>query len=416
MTVQYVRDALPGAGAGGGTAGTPTPTGPGFGPGFGIGFGVEAVGPRLAAPPLAELAAGETTETHGALLYLLGDRAYKRRKPVDLGLFTVTDRRAREALCLAEVALNRRLAPDVYLGVADLRDDTGEIIDHLVVMRRMPASRQLSTLVRRGHRVGPTLRAVARALAVFHQRCETSAAIAAAGERAALAGLWRERLAALAPFRGSQLDAAVVDDIGRLALRYLAGRGELLAERRRAGWIRDGHGDLLAEDIFCLDDGPRILDCVEFDPRGRSGDVLGDVASLAMDLERLGAAEEAADFLEAYREFSGEVHPRSLQHFYVAYRAFDQARAACLHGQGDPDVAERARRLLAVAHRHLRAGRVRLVVVGGLPGTGKTTLASRLAEVGDGWVLLRSDIIRQELVGPDLPDSAPPTPAPAPPS
>jgi len=408
MTVQYVRDALPGAGAGGrhGPAGTPSVTVPGaaLGAGLGLSMGAEAVGPRLAAPSLVELADRETTETHGAVLYLLGDRAYKRRKPVDLGLFPVTDRRAREALCLAEVALNRRLAPDVYLGVADLRDDAGTIVDHLVVMRRLPATRQLSTLVRRGHRVGPMLRAVARALAVFHQRCQTSPQIAATGEPAALAELWRERLAALAPYRGGQLDARVVDDIGRLALRYLDGRGDLLAERTRAGWIRDGHGDLLAEDIFCLADGPRILDCVEFDLRGRCGDVLGDVASLAMDLERLGAPEEAAEFLEAYREFSGEVHPRSLQHFYVAYRAFDQVRTACLHGQDDPDAAERARRLLAVAHRHLRAGRVRLVVVGGLPGTGKTTLASRLAELGDGWVLLRSDIIRAELVGPDPAD------------
>ncbi|WP_256788174.1 AAA family ATPase [Frankia sp. AvcI1] len=460
MTVQYVRDALPGAGAGDSRdAASPSPTGtssagsspPGSSPpgassadtspagisSAGIASaGIAAPGaspagapsaatrpgdtrpggetaptwpgpsagasvpPRLPAPSLAELAATETRETHSAVLYLTADRVYKRKKPVNLGFLDFTDRRTREAVCLAEVALNRRLAPDVYLGVADLRDDSGEVIDHLVVMRRMPTSRRLSTLVRRGHLLGPALRSVARALAVFHQRCETSPLIATAGEQATLEDLWREGMAGIAAYRGTQLDAAVVDDIGRLALRYLAGRAELLAERTRAGWIRDGHGDLLADDIFCLDDGPRILDCIEFDPRLRFGDVLGDVAFLAMDLERLGAPEEAAEFLEAYREFSGEVHPRSLQHFYVAYRAFVRAKVACIRGgQGDPDAAENARRLLAVAHRHLRAGRVRLVVVGGLPGTGKTTLASRLAEVGDGWVLLRSDIIRQELVG-----------------
>ncbi|MCM3886918.1 AAA family ATPase [Frankia sp. R82] len=386
MTVQYVRDTLPGAGAGDSRGSTGTPVPPAAGP------------PRLRAPQLTDLATAEIRETHGAILYLTADRAYKRRKPVGPAAPTGAELREREALCLAEVTLNRRLAPDVYLGVADLFDDAGTLVDHLVVMRRMPASRQLSTLVRRGARLAPLLRPIARALAVFHQRCETSPRIAAAGERSALEALWREGLAGISVFRGSQLDAGVVDDIGRLALRYLAGRGELLAERTRAGWIRDGHGDLLAEDIFCLDDGPRILDCVEFDPLARAGDVLGDVASLAMDLERLGAAEEAADFLEDYREFSGEVHPRSLQHFYVAYRAFTQAKTACVHGQGDPDAAERARRLLAVAHRHLRSGRVRLAVVGGLPGTGKTTLASRLAEVGD-WVLLRSDIIRRELAG-----------------
>ncbi|MCM3923188.1 AAA family ATPase [Frankia sp. AiPs1] len=468
MTVQYVRDALPGAGAGDSrNAGIPSPPGtssagtspPGTAPAGTTSPGSASPGsaspgwaspecaspaasspgsasarttpggttpggesapagpaslagaslpPRLPAPPLAELAAAETRETHSAVLYLTADRVYKRKKPVNLGFLDFSERRTREAVCLAEVALNRRLAPDVYLGVADLRDGSGEVIDHLVVMRRMPTSRRLSTLVRRGHLLGPVLRSVARALAVFHQRCETSPLIASAGERATLEDLWREGMAGIAAYRGTQLDAAVVDDIGRLALRYLAGRAELLAERTRAGWIRDGHGDLLADDIFCLDDGPRILDCIEFDPRLRFGDVLGDVAFLAMDLERLGAPEEAAEFLEAYREFSGEVHPRSLQHFYVAYRAFVRAKVACIRGgQGDPDAAENARRLLAVAHRHLRAGRVRLVVVGGLPGTGKTTLASRLAEVGDGWVLLRSDIIRQELVG-QPPAEAPP--------
>ncbi|WP_261571168.1 AAA family ATPase [Frankia gtarii] len=430
MTVQYVRDALPGAGAGDSrnagaspppgtsSAGTSSPgipsadashqAGAAMAPAGPAPAAAASVPPRLDAPLLAELAACETRETHSAVLYLTADRVYKRKRPVNLGFGDFTERRIREAVCLAEVALNRRLAPDVYLGVADLRDDSGEVIDHLVVMRRMPASRRLSTLVRRGHLLGPALRSVARALAVFHQRCETSPLIATAGERATLEDLWREGMTGIAAYRGTQLDAAVVDDIGRLALRYLAGRAELLAERTRAGWIRDGHGDLLAEDIFCLDDGPRILDCIEFDPRLRFGDVLGDVAFLAMDLERLGAPEEAAEFLEAYREFSGEVHPRSLQHFYVAYRAFVRAKVACVRGgQGDPDAAENARRLLAVAHRHLRAGRVRLVVVGGLPGTGKTTLASRLAEVGDGWVLLRSDIIRQELTG-ELPAETPP--------
>ncbi|MCL9797507.1 hypothetical protein MXD58_024970, partial [Frankia sp. AgKG'84/4] len=326
----------------------------GAAPGAGAHPGASPAPPRLRAPALADLDAGELHETPGAVLYLSAERVYKRRKPVEAS-FTEADREAREALCVAEVTLNRRLAPDVYLGVADLHDDAGALVDHVVVMRRMPASRQLSTLVRRGHRVAPMLRAVARALAVFHQRCESAPWIAALGERGAQQELWRQSLAGISAYRGSQLDAAVVDDIGLLARRYLAGRGELLAERTRAGWIRDGHGDLLAEDIFCLDDGPRILDCVEFDPRLRSGDVLGDVASLAMDLERLGAAEEAAEFLEAYREFSGEVHPASLQHYYVAYRACTQAMLACVHGHGDPDAPERARRLLAVAHRHLRA-------------------------------------------------------------
>ena len=102
------------------------------------------------------------------------------------------------------------------------------------------------------------------------------------------------------------------------------------------GRVVDGHGDLLADDIFCLDDGPRVLDCLEFDDRLRWLDGLDDAAFLAMDLERLGAPDLAARFLDWYAEFAGDPAPASLRHHYVAYRAFVRAKVACLrYDQGD---------------------------------------------------------------------------------
>ncbi|WP_230203325.1 bifunctional aminoglycoside phosphotransferase/ATP-binding protein [Parafrankia discariae] len=342
----------------------------------------------------------ETVETHTAILFLTADRVYKLRKPVDLGFVDLRTRPARLASCENEVRLNRRLAPDVYLGVADIRDEAGHPRDHMVVMRRLPADRRLSELVRGGADLTGELRAIARTMAAFHERCETSPEIARTGGLANLEALWLEAMDAVAPFRGSILDAGTVDEIGRLALRYLAGRGPLLAQRQRAGRIRDGHGDLLADDIYCLGDGPRVLDCINFDRRLRVGDVLADVAFLAMDLERLGAPAAARTFLDAYREFSGETHPASLEHLYIAYRAFVRVRIACIRDhQGDPEAAEEARRLADIALAHLRRGRVRLVLVGGLPGTGKSTLASGLVAARDEWVLLRSDVVRKELAG-----------------
>lgn len=339
-----------------------------------------------------------TRETHSAVLYFVEDRVYKLKKSIDLGFLDFRELAARKAACHAEVELNRRLAPDVYLGVADVCDDDGRVRDHMVVMRRMPAQRQLTRLLLRGVRVDDQLRAIARRIAAFHERCETSEEISRAGDQATLEGLWREGLDGIAPFRGTLLDADLVDDIGRLALRYLAGRGPLLTERRRAGRIRDGHGDLQADDIYCLDDGPRILDCIEFDRRLRIGDVLNDIAFLAMDLERLGAAEDAERLLAWYREFSGETHPPSLEHLYVAYRAFVRAKVTAIrHQQGDSDAGEQARRLAELTHTHLRRARVRLVLVGGLPGTGKSTLSGLLAAAEDGRMLLHSDVVRKEL-------------------
>jgi len=365
--------------------------------------------PRAGGWDVDALPRGEgarTIETHSATLTFVGDLVYKVKKPLDLGFLDFRTREARLAAAEAEVTLNRRLAPDVYLGVAGLRDGEGRLVDHAVVMRRLPERRRLSTLVRRGHPVDDPLRAVARRLAAFHAACETSPQIAAAGSPETLAGLWREGVEGVAPFLGRFLDGRAIAEIDRLSARYLQGRGPLLRERMRAGRVRDGHGDLQADDIFCLPDGPRILDCIEFDQRLRVGDVLGDVAFLAMDLERLGAPEDAERFLGWYRGFSGETHPPSLEHLYIAYRAFVRAKVSCLRaGQGDQDAADLARRLSALTLDHLRRGRVRLVLVGGLPGTGKSTLAGQLAEADDGWVLLRSDVVRKELAG--LPADAP---------
>ncbi|OAA29066.1 hypothetical protein UG55_100455 [Frankia sp. EI5c] len=351
----------------------------------------------------------ETVETATAVVFLTQDRVYKLRKPVDLGFLDLRSRRARLAACEDEVRLNRGLAADTYLGVADIRDESGVLCDHMVVMQRMPAARRLSTLVAASARsagggvdeeLAGELRALAGRIAAFHERCETSPEITRDGGLSALQAQWLEALDRLAPFRGRLLDVAAVDEIGRLALRYLTGRGALLARRARAGRIRGGHGDLRADDIYCLPDGPRVLGSVSADPALRRGDVLGDAASLAMDLERLGAPAAARTFLDAYREAAGDTGPASLEHLYIAHRAVTRAGDACVRAhQGDPDAAGEAGRLVALALRHLRCGRVRLVLVGGLPGTGKSTLSRQLADGGDDWLLLRSDVVRKELVG-----------------
>lgn len=339
----------------------------------------------------------EVLESHISTVVLIGDRAYKLKKPVSFGFLDFSSRVARETACHSEVELNRRLAPDVYLGVADVRAEDGTLCDHLVVMRRMPADRRLATLVREGHPVQDGLRAVARAVAVFHDACETSPQIAGAASPARVRANWEANFREMAPFVGAVLDPADFARVKVLARRYLDGRRALLEERIRRGLVVDGHGDLLAEDIFLLDDGPRILDCIEFDDRLRHGDVLADVTFLAMDLERLGAPELGDRFLDWYVEFSAENHPRSLAEHYTAYRAHVRSKVACLrHAQGQQPAAAEARSLLKIARRHLERGRVRLILVGGLPGTGKSTLAGGLAE-RLGFVLLSTDEMRREI-------------------
>ncbi|HEX9260005.1 MAG TPA: AAA family ATPase, partial [Acidimicrobiales bacterium] len=218
---------------------------------------------------------------------------------------------------------------------------------------------------------------------------------------------WVDNFAELTNF-ASVLDRHVLAAVEMRALAYLDGRCHLLEGRVAHGHIVDGHGDLLTDDIFCLSDGPRILDCLEFDPRLRAGDVLLDLAFLAMDLEHLGRPDLAVALVDTYCELSAEHHPRSLAHHYIAYRALVRAKVSCLRALQAAQSTAPAAAFLDLCARHLHAGAVRLVLVGGLPGTGKTTLAGELGK-RLGWVVLRSDEVRKELAGLDAltPSAAP---------
>lgn len=344
-------------------------------------------------------------ETHVSTLVFVGDRAYKLKKPVRTGFLDFSTRAAREAACRREVDLNRRLAPDVYLGVADVTDPDGAVCDHLVVMRRMPPERRLATLVRAGEPVDAGLRRVVQLVAAFHRDAERGPTIDGAATPEAVLADWEANATELARFAGRFVDDGASARVVALAARYLEGRRPLLEARIAAGHVCDGHGDLLAEDVFLLDDGPRILDCLEFDDRLRHGDVLADIAFLAMDLERVGAPELGEAVLRWYHDATGAGSPTSLADHYVAYRAQVRAKVACLRAAqaeeaGAPagDAVAEARRLLAMAEAHLARARVRLVLVGGAPGTGKTKLATALA-AERGWTMLRSDVVRKELAG-----------------
>jgi uncharacterized protein len=348
----------------------------------------------MASEPYADVA-----ETPSAAVYFAGDRAYKLKKAVNLGFLDFTTLEARAAACVRETELNRRFTPDVYLGVADVRDSSGEICDYLVVMRRMPADRRLSALVQAGAPVDVPLRQIARIVVAAHSRSHRSAKISAEGSADALLGRWRDNISQTAAASGRLLDADAFTEIDGLVCQFLAGRGQLLQDRIAGGRVVDGHGDLLADDIYCLNDGPRILDCLDFDDRLRWLDGLDDAACLVMDLERLGAPDLGRRFADWYSEFAGDVPPACLLHHYVAYRAFVRAKIASLKAsEGAVAAGHDARQLADLTLRHLRSGIVTLVLVGGLPGTGKTTLAN---DVGGnlGWAVLSSDRIRKELAG-----------------
>ncbi|MCP3973204.1 MAG: AAA family ATPase, partial [bacterium] len=337
------------------------------------------------------------TETHISRLWFTPDRAYKLLKPVALGFLDHSTTEARLRAVDREFELNRRLSPDVYLGTADLVED-GQVVDRMLIMRRLPTSRRLSSIVS-GPGGEAALRAAAKEIAAFHAGLDPLLDPVGIGTRDGLRAQWESSFEEISPGVGSVIDAAEFDAVRGMATRFLDYRKHLFDHRREEGHIRDGHGDLTAADIFILDDGPRILDCLAFDDGLRICDVLADIAFLVMDLHRLAGAAAAEQLMSLYDEFTGEVHPASLAHHYVAYRAHIRAKIEVIrHQQGKAEAASAARSYHALTLHHLERSRIRLILMGGGPGSGKTSLSQALADA-TGWALLDTDELRKDLAG-----------------
>ena len=294
-------------------------------------------------------------ETHTGVVVLLGDKAYKAKKPVttDFLDFSTTD--VEQRACEHEVALNRRLAPDSYLGVAHFTGPQGGPAEPVIVMRRYADSTRLASLVKRRSAGRRAPGAIADILARFHSDAARGRAIDAEARSTPSPLRWQENLAELKRYVDTVIPRESLREITRLAKQFIGGRAELFAERITDRRIVDGHADLLADDIFCLPEGPALLDCLEFDDHLRYVDGIDDAAFLAMDLEFLGRKDLGDHFLDEYSRRADDPAPRSLKDFYIAYRAVVRAKVDCVRvDQGHRDAAADARRHIDIALEHLR--------------------------------------------------------------
>src|SRR6476661_4518837 len=260
-------------------------------------------------------------ETHTGLVVLLGDKAYKAKKSVTTDFLDFSTPELRERACQDEVALNRRLAPDSYLGVAQFSGPGDGPAEPVIVMRRYPDDTRLASLAKHDRPVHQHLSAIADKLARFHKSAMRGHAIDTEGTARAVSARWQQNLLELERHSGGVISADSIRELARLAARFISGRGPLFAQRIAERRIVDGHADLLADDIFCMPDGPALLDCLEFDSHLRYVDGIDDAAFLTMDLEFLGRRELGDYFLDEYTRRACDPAPRSLMDFYVAYRA-----------------------------------------------------------------------------------------------
>jgi aminoglycoside phosphotransferase family enzyme/predicted kinase len=363
----------------------------------------------------------EVRQTHISVALLAGRWVYKIKKPLRLSFLDYSTLERRRRFCAEEVRLNRRLAPAVYIGVVAVAESDGavrvegqgEVVEWAVKMVRLSAEATLRAGLERGE-VGPDrLAEVARHLAAFHARAERSAAISESGRFAAVARNARENFTEAADQVGTTASRAVFERLRMLTEAALGRLHDTIEARAARGVPCDTHGDLRLDHVYLLlrDAGAAreivIIDCIEFNERFRHADPVADMAFLVMDLEAAGHHGLASAFADAYFQASGDFDGRDLLPFYTAYRAAVRGKVEGLKSAA-PEVAaddrtragqkSRARWLLALGALEAAPQRPCLLLVGGLPGTGKSTLAGGLAERA-GFTVIRSDPVRKELAG-----------------
>jgi aminoglycoside phosphotransferase family enzyme/predicted kinase len=385
-------------------------------------------------------------DTHCAMIFLAGSHAFKLKRAVNLGYLDFSTAAKRHAACAAELVLNRRTAPDLYLALRPLRraaDGTLELgpdvppevpadalcdsgaldwaaldwaaLDWVVEMRRFPDHALLADLAQRGELTPALLRALADAVARFHEAAEVASqpdgveriARVIAGNRAAMAALPSGAL--------PQGDCALLGQRWQVAL---AAHAPLLARRAAQGHVRHCHGDLHLANICLWHGQPTLFDALEFDPDLATTDVLYDLAFLVMDLCKRGLAAAANLVLNRYLDRRPqEQDALPAMGLFLSLRAGIRAHVEALVASHQPNAtaarqrSDEARRYLALALAVLEPVPPRLIAIGGLSGSGKSTLAGALAPLagaapGARW--LRSDVIRKRLAGVDPETRLPP--------
>jgi uncharacterized protein len=351
----------------------------------------------------------EVRETHISVVFLTAEHAWKLLKPVRFDFLDFSTREARYAECWNEVRLNRRLAGDVYLDVVPVTRAGADFalggndppVDWLIKMRRLPDEATLEAKIRAGTATTADLDHTLDVLQPFFERARTGPDIDDSGRVEVMRRNLVENLDELDRQPAFQTDAAVLRS---MQLQFLATQQPLFDRRVAGGWVRDVHGDLRAEHVY-LTDPVVIVDCIAFNHRFRHVDLLDEVCFLATDLQRLGRDDLAAEVVDRYRRRMNDPAPDALAAFFKSYRFAVRAKVACLRAAGrgtvvrnDKSVQEAAELLKAAMEAMKENHRPCLIVFCGVSGSGKSTIARRLAaEIGG--LHLSSDVVRKELHG-----------------
>lgn len=306
----------------------------------------------------------EAIETHMSWVFLTDGYAYKLKKPVHYEFLDFSTSEARRFYCEEELRLNRRLAPDVYLGISALAintsgqlhlDGDGTPIDWLVRMRRLPTQLMFDYAIRHGTAGENDIGKIMARLVDFYRTCAPVPIDPAKYRSRFLAHIDSSRLELSQPRYGLPVER--IDAVCMAQHTALMNMAALFDERVGTGKIVEGHGDLRPEHI-CLEPEPSIIDCLEFSRDLRIIDPADEISFLALECERLGASGLGALLLRAYANLSNDRPPVALIHFYQSYRALLRSVIAIRHLNEEkfrysPEWPRRAKNYLHLADSHI---------------------------------------------------------------
>lgn len=346
------------------------------------------------AYPKAEQAPVQLLETHLSWVYLVAGRVYKLKKPVNFGFVDFRSVQARRLACEAEIDLNRRLAPDVYLGIRALYRSpggqfsfvaNGAVIDWAVYMRRLPEKARADLMLERDELQLEALDLLAQRIAAFHEHCVSDERISAFGLPEAISINVEENFQQTQDHIIKCITQEQAQSLQYWQREFLHKHHERLVQRVQDGYVRDGHGDLRLEHAYLLEGEWTVIDCIEFNERFRYADTCADVAFLSMDLAAHGHVTFAERFVAQYASAAHDYGLYPLLDFYQSYRAFVRGKVVLLsNDQKDgiaPELLAQARHyfLLALVGGYKPLVPQRLLAVGGMIASGKSTLADRLS-------------------------------------
>lgn len=355
----------------------------------------------------------ELIQTHVSYVLLTGDYVYKLKKPVNFGFLDFSTLEKRQTFCQEELRLNQRGAAELYVEMLPLTQ-TGEmfqlggdgtVVEFCVKMHQFPQSALFTELFDRGELTEGLLQRLAKTLAAFHAKAEINDEIRSYGLVENIKLSIDENYEQTEKYIGIAQTQAQFDQTQQYTDRLFSERADLFNQRIADDWVRECHGDVHLRNIALWKDEILLFDCIEFNKPFRFVDVMFDTAYIVMDLDVRDRPDLSNAFLNAYVEQTGDWDGLQILPFYISRQSYVRAKVTSFL-LDDPSVpeavkreaAETAGRYYRLAWEYTQPQQGKLILMAGLSGSGKSTVARELARK-EGAIQIRSDAVRKHLAG-----------------